>query len=182
MPCRAVFLDRDGVLCEDRADYVKSWAEWRWVAGTLEGAAALARAGRRLVVITNQACVGKGIVPRTTLDEIHARMEADFAAAGAPLAGVYVCPHTEADACDCRKPKPGLLLAAARDLDLDLAASAFVGDNLRDREAALASGVGRFVLVLTGQGTRWAGEARARGLEVPAAPDLRAAAEMILKQ
>ena len=180
MPRPAVFLDRDGVLCEDRADYVKSWAEWRWVPGALKGAAGLARAGKPLVVISNQACVGKGIVSRATLDDIHARMKADFAAAGAPLAGIYVCPHIDADACACRKPKPGLLLGAARELDLDLAASTFVGDNLRDRDAARAAGVGGFILALSGQGTRWAAEAAAKGDPVKTARDLRAAAELIL--
>lgn len=181
MPRPAVFLDRDGVLCEDRADYVKSWAEWRWVPGALEGAAALARAGKLLVVITNQACVGKGIVSRATLDDMHARMKEDMAAAGAPLAGLYLCPHTDAEGCGCRKPKPGLILAAARDLDIDLAGSTFVGDNLRDREAALAAGVPRFVLALTGQGRRWAAEAASRNLTLPTAPDLRAAAALILQ-
>ncbi|MEK7465933.1 MAG: HAD-IIIA family hydrolase [Planctomycetota bacterium] len=180
MPRPAVFLDRDGVLCEDRTDYVKSWSEWRWVPGALEGAAALARAGRLLVVISNQACVGKGIVARVTLDDIHGRMKDDLAAAGAPLAGIYVCPHTDADACACRKPKPGLLLAAARELDLDLAASAFIGDNLRDRDASTAAGVGRFVLALTGQGERWAAEGAAQGIPLETAPDLVAAARVIL--
>lgn len=176
----AVFLDRDGVLCEDRADYVRSWADWRWVPGALEGAAAIARAGRPLVVITNQACIGKGLVPRAVVDGIHRRMGDDLAAAGAPLAGVYVCPHAPDDGCDCRKPRPGMLLAAARDLDIDLAASTFVGDNLRDGEAAAAAGA-RFVLILTGQGPRWLEEARRRGAPPRTAPDLRAAADLILR-
>ncbi|MCE9584785.1 MAG: HAD-IIIA family hydrolase [Planctomycetes bacterium] len=176
----AVFLDRDGVLCEDRPDYVKSWAEWRWIPGALEGAAALAKAGRALVVVSNQACVRKGIVSRDTLDGILARMRADLEAAGAPLAGIYVCPHGDEDRCDCRKPKPGLLLAAAHDLNLDLGASTLVGDALRDREAALAAG-SRFVLVLSGQGTRWAAEAKKLGLTIPTAQDLRAAVPLVLQ-
>lgn len=177
---RCVFLDRDGLLNEDRDDYVKSWAEWRWVPGAREGAAALAKAGLPLVVVTNQACVGKGIVPRATLDDIHARMSRDLEAAGAPLAGLYVCPHVDADRCSCRKPKPGLLHAAARDLGLDLAGSTFVGDSLRDHGAALACGTS-FLLVLTGQGKHWAAEAAAKGLPVRAFPGLREAAEEILK-
>jgi D-glycero-D-manno-heptose 1,7-bisphosphate phosphatase len=176
----AVFLDRDGVLCEDRADYVKSRAEWRWVPGAIEGAASLAKAGLALVVVTNQSCVARGIVSAATLDEIHAAMRDDLAAAGAPLAGLYVCPHRDEDACDCRKPRPGLFLRAARDLDLDLAASAACGDALRDRGAASAAGVGRFILVLTGQGCRWRDEARKAGLTLEEAPDLRAAARAIL--
>lgn len=174
-----VFLDRDGVLCEDRADYVKSRAEWRWVPGALEGAAALARAGRRLVVITNQACVGKGLVAPATLEDIHARMKADLAAAGAPLAGLYVCPHAPEAGCDCRKPKPGLILQAARELEVDLAASVFVGDALRDREAALAAGVGGFLLVLTGQGRASARKAADAGLVVRCAADLLEAAGIL---
>jgi len=176
----AVFVDRDGVLCEDRADYVRSAAEWVWIPGAVEGLAALARAGRRIVVISNQAGVGKGLVTPAALDGIHSLMKAGLAEAGVRLAGVYVCPHTDEMACDCRKPKPGLLLAAARELDIDLAASTFVGDTLRDREAAAAAGTGRFILVLTGQGPRWLAEAQRAGITLLTAPDLRAAAQMIL--
>ncbi|MBI2921170.1 MAG: HAD-IIIA family hydrolase [Planctomycetes bacterium] len=174
-----VFLDRDGVLCEDRADYVKSWAEWRWVPGALEGAAALARAGRRLVVITNQACVGRGLVVPAMLADIHGRMTAELAAAGAPLAGLYVCPHAPEAGCECRKPKPGLLLRAAQELEIDLAASAFVGDALRDREAAEAAGVGTFLLVLTGQGSESARRATEAGITIRTVADLGEAARLL---
>lgn len=186
MPRPAVFLDRDGVLCEDRADYVKAWDEWRWVPGAREGAAALAQAGKALVVVSNQACIGKGLVSRATVDDIHARVREGLAAAGAPLAGLYLCPHTDADRCECRKPKPGLLLQAARDLDLDLAASTFVGDALRDGDAAHAAGT-RFVLVCTGQGMRsleilkHSAEESDRPQRFHVARDLPQAARMILR-
>lgn len=177
-----VFLDRDGVLCEDRADYVKSWAEWRWVPGALEGAATLARAGRRLVVITNQACVGRGLVPAATVEEIHARMKADLAAAGAPVAGLYVCPHASDAGCDCRKPRPGLLHQAARELDIHFASSAFVGDTLRDREAAYSAGVGTFLLVLTGQGRESARKAAGTGITIRTVADLLEASRLLLAE
>lgn len=176
---RAVFLDRDGVLCEDRPDYVKSWSEWRWIPGAREGAAALARGGWTLIVVTNQAGIGRGVVERGAVDDIHRRMAKDLAAAGAPLAATYYCPHAPEARCECRKPRPGMLEIAAREHALDLGASVFVGDALRDHQAANAAGT-RFILVLTGQGPQTLQEANLRNVKLVTASDLPEAASLIL--
>jgi D-glycero-D-manno-heptose 1,7-bisphosphate phosphatase len=104
------------------------------------------------VVVSNPAGVGRGLVDRQAVDDIHARMLAAVEAAGGRIEAVLYCPHTVEDDCDCRKPRPGLLYRASRELDVDLADSAFVGDNITDIQAAVAAGC-RPVLVLTGRGT-----------------------------
>jgi D-glycero-D-manno-heptose 1,7-bisphosphate phosphatase len=138
----AVILDRDGVLNEKppRAQYVRSWDEWRWIPGALEGIALLTAAGRRVFVVSNQAGVARGAMTRAAVDEIHERMCADIEAAGGRVEGIYICPHDWDEGCSCRKPKPGMLLDAQRDHALDLTRTPFIGDDERDAEAAAAAG------------------------------------------
>jgi D-glycero-D-manno-heptose 1,7-bisphosphate phosphatase len=137
---RAVFLDRDGTLNVDSPDYIKSWGEFAWLPGVKEALRELQDAGFALVVITNQGAISKGLTTRAAAEHLHARMTAELAEAGVHLDAVYYCPHHDADACACRKPRPGLLLQAARELGLDLARSWMVGDRDRDVLAGAAAG------------------------------------------
>lgn len=138
----AVILDRDGVLNEKlpRAQYVRSWSEWRWMPGALDALRRLREAGYRTFVVSNQAGIARGAMTAGDLEDVHARMLADVEAAGGRIDGIYVCPHDWDAGCACRKPKPGMLLAAQRDHALDLTMTPFVGDDTRDAEAAAAAG------------------------------------------
>jgi D-glycero-D-manno-heptose 1,7-bisphosphate phosphatase len=146
-PQRAAFLDRDGVINLDHG-YVFRPQDFEFVPGTLAAARRMHEAGWALVVVTNQSGIGRGLYTEADYFALDAWMRAEFAAAGAPLAGTYFCPHHPSEArgvyrreCDCRKPGPGMLLAAARDLNLALAASAMFGDKPSDLQAARAAGV-----------------------------------------
>jgi D-glycero-D-manno-heptose 1,7-bisphosphate phosphatase len=154
-PRRAAFLDRDGVINLDRG-YVYRREDFEFVPGALDGARRLHAMGFLLVVATNQSGIGRGFYGEADFEALSAWMRDEFKAAGAPLAGVYHCPHHPTDAigeyrraCDCRKPGPGMLLAAARDLGIDLAASAMFGDKASDLEAARAAGVPLRILLGT---------------------------------
>lgn len=138
----AVIVDRDGVLNEKapRAEYVRSWAEWRWIPGALEALALLRDAGYRVIVVSNQAGVARGAMTRQDLDAIHDRMRREVIDVGGRIDDIYVCPHDWDEGCACRKPKPGMLLDAQRDHALDLTRTPFIGDDERDGEAAAAAG------------------------------------------
>jgi D-glycero-D-manno-heptose 1,7-bisphosphate phosphatase len=137
---RAVFLDRDGVLVrtvggEGAPRSARSLAELELLPDAEEACSELKQAGFALVVVTNQPEIARGTLSAETV----ARQN-DVLRAALPLDEIVVCPHDDADACDCRKPKPGMLLAAAIRLDLDLAASFMVGDRWRDVEAGRRAG------------------------------------------
>ena len=147
----ALFLDRDGVIIENRADYVKSIAEVEFIPQALEALARLATRGHHTVIVTNQSAIGRGLLTQATLDAIHAYVLEHITAAGGRIDGIYVCPHHPAEQCECRKPAPGLFLRAAHELDIDLSASVMIGDNLTDVLAAQAVGA-KPILVSTGLG------------------------------
>jgi len=147
----AIFLDRDGVINRDRPGFVKSWDEFEFLPGVLRALQLLAASPYAIVIITNQSAVGRGLLTLRTLDEIHARMVQVIREAGGRIDAIYYCPHHPDVGCMCRKPRPGLLLQAARDLDLCLSRSWLIGDSPRDLQAAAAVGV-RAVLVRTGHG------------------------------
>lgn len=152
---RAAFLDRDGVVNVDHG-YVFRREDFEFVDGVLDASARLARRGFALVVVTNQSGIGRAMYTETDFAVLTAWMKLQFADAGAPLAGVYFCPHHPQHAqgtyrveCECRKPAPGMLLQAARDLRLDLKRSVMFGDRRDDMEAARAAGVPTRVLLGT---------------------------------
>lgn len=153
LPAPAVFVDRDGVInaLEPGKRYVTSWEEFHFIPRALEALAALCRMGARVVVVTNQSCIGRGLVSRRTVRLIHASMEEAVERAGGRIEAVYVCPHQPEDGCGCRKPRPGLFYAAQQDLGIDLARSVVIGDDSTDMEAARRIGA-RGVLVRTGHG------------------------------
>jgi D-glycero-D-manno-heptose 1,7-bisphosphate phosphatase len=151
----AAFLDRDGVINLDHG-YVFRRADFQFIDGVLDAAAQLVTLGFAPVVVTNQSGIGRGLYTVADVIALHQWMRMEFEAAGAPLAGVYFCPHHPIDGlggyrveCDCRKPAPGMLLQAARELQLDLGRSVLFGDRHHDLEAAAAAGVPLRVLLGT---------------------------------
>ena len=147
----AIFLDRDGVINEDRVDYIKSWEEFRFIKGVRQALKQINQAGIPVVVITNQSVIGRGIITETELSVIHDRMHKEIQNSGGRISEIYYCPHHPDAHCRCRKPRIGLLKKAARELELDLKKCLFVGDNLKDIQAGKRAGC-RTVLVQTGQG------------------------------
>lgn len=137
-----LILDRDGVLNErpPQADYVRSPEDFRWLPGAKEALAELSRAGYRVIVVSNQAGIGRGVMSEEDLERVHARMREEAAAAGGRIDAIFYCPHDWEDGCDCRKPRPGMLFQAQRELQLDLSRTPFIGDDERDGEAARAAG------------------------------------------
>ncbi len=139
---RAAFLDRDGVINRKppEGQYVTHWEEMHFLPGVPEAIALLNQVDFRVIVVSNQRCVAKGLVTASELESMHRRMCEHLAANGATVDGVYYCPHERWPACDCRKPAPGMLLTAAREHRLDLAASWMIGDSDIDIEAGRNAG------------------------------------------
>jgi D-glycero-D-manno-heptose 1,7-bisphosphate phosphatase len=139
---RAAFLDRDGVINQKAPEgqYVTRWEDFHLLPGVIEGIAQLNRAGLRVIVVTNQRCVAKGLLTETALKRLHRRMSDHLAQAGAKIDAIYYCPHELEPSCDCRKPAPGMLLEAARSHGLDLAASWMIGDADSDLQAGKNAG------------------------------------------
>jgi D-glycero-D-manno-heptose 1,7-bisphosphate phosphatase len=181
----AVFLDRDGVINENRPDHVKSWEEFRFLPGTLNALARLFGAGLRTFVISNQAVINQGIVPRARVDELNEQMIREVERFGGHVNEVAYCPHTAAEGCECRKPRPGLLTSLAGRHGVNLTRSVIVGDAMSDVEAGLAAGC-RVVLVLTGRGRDQLLQATTKHLSGPGGlivrRDLSAAVDWVLAQ
>lgn len=146
-----IFLDRDGVINENRSDYVKRWSEFRFLPGSREAIARLTQAGHRIVVCTNQAAVARGVISLEAVHEIHRRMMASICEEGGRIEHIYFCPHKKEGDCLCRKPRPGMLLQARDELSLDMRGAVLIGDSITDIRAALAAGI-HAVLVLSGLG------------------------------
>lgn len=170
----AVFLDRDGTLNVEK-EYVFRYEDWEWIPGAKDGMRKLVALGFRLVVVSNQSGVARGFYTVSDVQALHSRIAKDLRAAGVNVAGFYFCPHGPGDGCECRKPRPGLLLQAQKDLKIDLSLSYMVGDKLIDIQAAQAAGV-RPILVGTGYGKT---EKKSLPSGIPFVPDMLAAAEWI---
>jgi D-glycero-D-manno-heptose 1,7-bisphosphate phosphatase len=171
---KLIVLDRDGVINHDSDLYIKSPDEWQPIPGSLAAIARLNQHGYRVVVATNQSGIGRGLFSMDTLNAIHDKMIKAVAQAGGRIDAVFYCPHTNADQCGCRKPKPGMLEEIAMRYNVGLAGVPAVGDSLRDLQAAAAVGA-QPILVLTGKGKK----TQAMPEELPAGtlafPDLAAA-------
>ena len=147
----AIFLDRDGVINHNRDDYVKSWEEFAFLPDALGALTRLSDSSYKVVIITNQSPIGRGLLSISQLDDIHKHMLGEIRSKGGRVDGIYFCPHLPSDGCECRKPKPGLLYQAAHDMTIDLSQSFLIGDGVSDIEAAINAGC-RPLLVLTGRG------------------------------
>jgi D-glycero-D-manno-heptose 1,7-bisphosphate phosphatase len=150
---KLVILDRDGTINHDSDQYIKSPAEWKPIKGSLEAIARLTQAGWHVVVATNQSGLGRGLFDMATLNAIHASMHHAVHQAGGRIDAIFFCPHAGDSNCDCRKPKPGMLLEIAKRMNVELDGVPMVGDSLRDLQAAAAAGA-EPVLVLTGKGKK----------------------------
>ncbi|MDH5358488.1 MAG: D-glycero-beta-D-manno-heptose 1,7-bisphosphate 7-phosphatase [Gammaproteobacteria bacterium] len=146
-----IILDRDGVINHDSDDFIKSPAEWEPIEGSLEAIARLNHAGYRVVVITNQSGIARGLLDVNMLSRIHSKMRRMLAQAGGKLEAILYCPHGPDDECDCRKPQDGAFAELAHRLRINLDNVLAVGDSLRDLQAAQAVGA-RPILVKTGKG------------------------------
>jgi D-glycero-D-manno-heptose 1,7-bisphosphate phosphatase len=150
---RLIVLDRDGVINHDSEQFIKSPDEWRPIPGSLEAIARLNHAGYRVVVATNQSGVGRGLLDFATLTAIHEKMHRALAQVGGRVDAIFFCPHTADSRCECRKPKPGMLLEIGVRFNVEMSEVACVGDGLRDLQAADAVGA-QPMLVLTGKGEK----------------------------
>jgi D-glycero-D-manno-heptose 1,7-bisphosphate phosphatase len=175
----AVFLDRDGVIIENRPDHVKAWSEVRFLEGSLAALRRLAAAPLAIVIVSNQAVVGRGLLDEEVAWQLQRQLVAEIAAGGGRIDASYLCPHHPQAGCVCRKPAPGMLLQAARDLRLDLRRSWLVGDAVSDLQAAHAAGA-RGILVQTGRGAEQEKLLLTSAGPWPVVTDLPAAVEEIL--
>jgi D-glycero-D-manno-heptose 1,7-bisphosphate phosphatase len=173
-----VLLDRDGVVNEDSADFVKSPDEWRPIAGSLKAMARLKRAGFAVAICTNQSGIARGLFGVSALEAIHDRMRRELARQGGALDGIYVCPHGPEDRCTCRKPRAGLLSRAMAELGIGASSTHYIGDSVRDMQAALTAGCTP-ILVRTGNGLASETAARELGV-VHVHDDLASATDWIL--
>jgi len=175
-----VFLDRDGVINENRSDHVKSWSEFVFLPEVFEPLRLLATNGMRVIVTTNQAVINRGLVTAETVEEINRGMAGVVAQNGGRIDAIYYCPHRPEENCGCRKPRPGLLLRAAQEWNINLAASYMIGDALSDIDAALAAGC-QAILVRTGSGRENEPVVREKWPHVPIVNNLRDAVAWILE-
>lgn len=150
---RYVLLDRDGVINQDSDAFIKSPEEWLPIEGSLEAIALLNAHGYKVVVITNQSGLARGLFDTAMLEKIHAKMQRLVAEKGGKIDAIYFCPHGPNDDCNCRKPKSGLLEAFAIDNNVNLNDVTVIGDSLRDLQAAEAVGANP-ILVKTGKGLK----------------------------
>jgi D-glycero-D-manno-heptose 1,7-bisphosphate phosphatase len=148
----AVFLDRDGVIIQNRAAYVRCWEDVEFLPSSLLALQLLAESRYKIVIVTNQSAIGRGIITLDEAADINQRIVKKIIEAGGRVDGLYVCPHSPQDNCQCRKPLPGLILQAADALWLDLHSSFMIGDALSDIQSGQAAGIHTNILVKTGRG------------------------------
>lgn len=150
---KLVILDRDGVINQDRDDFVKNTMEWQPLPRSLEAIANLTQAGWRVVVATNQSGIGRGLFDMHALNAMHEKMHRLVNQAGGRIDAVVFCPHLADDACDCRKPKPGMVRDIMERFNVRGDGLPMIGDSLRDLQAVADVG-GLPLLVRTGKGLR----------------------------
>jgi D-glycero-D-manno-heptose 1,7-bisphosphate phosphatase len=155
---KLAILDRDGVINHDSDQYIKSPAEWRPIAGSIEAIARMNQHGYRIAVATNQSGIGRGLFDMATLNAINDKMMELVFRQGGRIDALFFCPHTAVEDCGCRKPKTGMLEEIGARFHTELKGVPLVGDSLKDLQAAEAVGA-QPILVLTGKGkaTRDAG-------------------------
>lgn len=152
-PLKLVILDRDGVINFDSDHFIKSPAEWKPVAGSIEAIARLNQNGYRVVVATNQSGIGRGLIDMATLNAINDKMMEQVFRAGGRIDAIFFCPCTAEQNCHCRKPDTGMMEDIAARYQMGLAGVPCIGDSLRDLEAGAKVGC-LPLLVLTGKGRK----------------------------
>lgn len=173
-----IILDRDGVINHDSDDFIKSPAEWEPIEGSLEAIARLNYAGYKVVVITNQSGIARGLLDVETLNRIHSKMHRVLAQVGGKIEAIFFCPHGPDGKCDCRKPKDGAYRELANRLRISLENTVAVGDSLRDIQAAQSAGA-KPILVRTGKGERTLKKGIPKG--VPVYDNLAAVVDALLE-
>ena len=148
----AVFIDRDGVIIQNRENYVRNWKDVEFLPSSLQGLKQLSQTPYKIIIVTNQSAIGRGIITIEQAKEINQRIIEEIIGAGGRVDGFYICPHTPDDHCFCRKPLPGLILQAADAFSVDLPSSAMIGDAITDIQAGSAAGIKTLILVKTGRG------------------------------
>lgn len=177
---KLIILDRDGVINRDSDQYIKSVDEWIALPGSIEAMARLYHAGFTLAVATNQSGIARGYYSEAVLELMHQKMQQQLAALGARVDLIVFCPHGPSEACDCRKPKPGLFVQIAAHYGLkNLHQVPVVGDSLRDLEAGMQLGCTPY-LVKTGKGMQSLAKTLPQGTRV--FDDLAALVDALLKE
>jgi D-glycero-D-manno-heptose 1,7-bisphosphate phosphatase len=149
-----VFIDRDGVINRDSPEYIKSVGEFIFLPGSLEALCDLSARGYTIIVITNQSVIGRGMVTQEGLQAIFKTMTDAVEGCGGRIHDIFFCPHLPEDRCDCRKPLPGLIFQARDRYGIDLSRAVMIGDSAKDMRCAANAGVGRRILVRTGNGSK----------------------------
>ena len=170
---KTVFLDRDGVINRNPAihsertegdartdakwlprrylGYVQQWSEFAFIPNAQKAIRELTQSGYRIIVVTNQSGIGRGFFTENALKDIHSRMVSEITKTGGRIDAIYYCPHHPEAGCECRKPKPGMLMRAAREHNVDLSSAYLIGDSVTDITAGQRAGT-HTLLVLTGLG------------------------------
>ena len=150
---KTVFLDRDGVINQNPPNmgYVQSWSEFSFIPNARKAIRELTQSGYRIIVVTNQAGIGRELFSEENLRDIHARMVSEIVETGGRIDAVYYCPHHPNAGCECRKPKSGMLIRAVREHNIDLSSTYLIGDSTTDIQAGQRVGT-KTLLVLTGLG------------------------------
>ena len=148
----ALFLDRDGVIIENRLNYVRSWQDVEIYPQAIRALVRIANTPYRIIIVTNQSAVGRGLITLDTAWDINNRLVKVIEKSGGRIDGVYMCPHAPQDGCNCRKPEPGLMLQAEQEHNVDMSKSILIGDALTDLLAGQSSSVRNLALVRTGRG------------------------------
>ncbi len=148
----SIFLDRDGVICEEKnPPYVRTPDEFIFIPGCEKAISLLHELGFYVIVITNQSGINRGVIKKKHFKEIQKKMLVTLKMKNAPIDAVYVCPHKPDEGCECRKPKPGNILKAAQKFNVNLKQSYFIGDTFTDMQAGKDAGC-KTILVLSGKG------------------------------
>lgn len=178
---RAVFLDRDGTINREKG-YLRDLNKLYIYSNTARAIRLLSEAGFKIIVVSNQSGVGRGMIRRSDFKNINRKIKESLAGKGANVDAFYICPHHPDDNCNCRKPRTGLINKAAKRFDLKLSSSYIIGDKLSDIELKKTAGLKEGILVLTGFGEKHLRKAREDGVELgPVARDILSAAKLILK-
>jgi D-glycero-D-manno-heptose 1,7-bisphosphate phosphatase len=150
---KAIFMDRDGVIIENRPNYVLSWSDVEFLPHSID-ALRIINPNIKIVIITNHSAVGRGLITLQAAKALNQRIVKEIRNHGGRVDGSYMCPHSPQQACQCRKPLPGLILRAARELNIDLANSLMIGDAFTDILAGKNAGISKNILVETGRGSQ----------------------------